>query len=196
MAAAARLFAERGYHPTSVSDVVESLGVGKGVFYWYFASKEELFVDIVNSSHHELRRRQAAAIGDEADPVRRIELGTRASLAWFAENRHLFNLFCFAATEERFAPVLRENEQIAVADVTRHLKEAMVQGRIADVDPDMVAHALIGVARHLARTYLCDASESVEPVADVAVGFSLHGLLGIGPASRGQPPAGRATTGR
>jgi len=30
----ARLFAERGYHPTSVAEIVESLGVGKGVFYW------------------------------------------------------------------------------------------------------------------------------------------------------------------
>ena len=182
MTEAARLFAERGYHPTSVSDIVESLGVGKGVFYWYFTSKDELFVDILSSAHHELRRRQAAAIGDEADPITRLELGTRASLQWFAENRHLFNLFYFASTEERFAPVLRQNEEIAVADVTRHLKDAMVQGRIADVDPDMVAHALIGVARHLARTYLYDQRAPVEAVADVAVGFILNGLLGIGAA--------------
>ena len=47
MTEAARMFAERGYHPTSVSDIVESLGVGKGVFYWYFTSKDELFVDIL-----------------------------------------------------------------------------------------------------------------------------------------------------
>ena len=29
---AAGLFAERGYHPTSVADIVAALGVGKGVF--------------------------------------------------------------------------------------------------------------------------------------------------------------------
>ena len=55
---AAILFAERGYHPTAVAEIVESLGVGKGVFYWYFSSKEELLVEILRSSHHELRRRQ------------------------------------------------------------------------------------------------------------------------------------------
>ena len=32
IACAARLFAERGYHPTSVADIVAALGVGKGVF--------------------------------------------------------------------------------------------------------------------------------------------------------------------
>ncbi len=69
---AARLFAERGYDPTSVADIVESLGVGKGVFYWYFTSKEELLAEILKASNHDLRRRQQAAIGDEPDPLERI----------------------------------------------------------------------------------------------------------------------------
>ena len=30
------LFADNGYHPTSVAEIVQGLGVGKGVFYWYF----------------------------------------------------------------------------------------------------------------------------------------------------------------
>ena len=42
---AAERFAEGGYHPTSVAEIVQGLGVGKGVFYWYFDSKEELFLD-------------------------------------------------------------------------------------------------------------------------------------------------------
>jgi AcrR family transcriptional regulator len=58
MERAARLFADQGYHPTSVSEVVESLGVGKGVFYWYFDSKEDLFKEILSSAQHDLRRRQ------------------------------------------------------------------------------------------------------------------------------------------
>src|SRR5205085_6261795 len=41
---AAARFAEGGYHPTSVAEIVQGLGVGKGVFYWYFDSKEELFL--------------------------------------------------------------------------------------------------------------------------------------------------------
>lgn len=178
MERSARLFADQGYHPTSVSEVVESLGVGKGVFYWYFDSKEDLFKEILSSAQHDLRRRQQAAIGDEPDPLRRIELGMRASMAWFAENRHLFNLFGFAATEERFRPVLRQNEEVAVADVVKHLKDAMAQGHIPDGDPEVLAHALIGAGRHLARTYLYEANEPAERVADAAVSFTLYGLSG------------------
>jgi AcrR family transcriptional regulator len=173
---AARLFAERGYHPTSVAEIVESLGVGKGVFYWYFESKEDLFLEILAASSHDLRRRQQAAIGDEPDPLRRIELGIRASLAWFRANRHLFNLSQFAATEERFAGALRQNDAVAIDDVVRHLKDAMADGRIPDQDPAMLAHALVGATRHLARTYLYVADEPVDVVADVAVRFVMGGL--------------------
>jgi AcrR family transcriptional regulator len=181
---AARLFAGRGYHPTSVAEIVESLGVGKGVFYWYFESKEDLFLEILASSSQDLRRLQQAAIGDEPDPLCRIELGIRASLEWFREHRHLFNLSQFAATEERFAGVLRQNDAVAIDDVTRHLKEAMADGRIPDQDPAMLAHALVGATRHLARTYLYHGDEPVETVAEVAVRFVMGGLtasVGTGP---------------
>ena len=172
----ARLFAERGYHPTSVAEIVESLGVGKGVFYWYFESKEDLFLEILAGSSQDLRRLQQSAIGDEPDPLRRIELGIRASLQWFRDNRHLFNLSTFAATEERFAAVLRQNDAVAIDDITRHLKEAMAAGSLPDQDPTMLAHALVGATRHLARTYLYHGDEPVEEVADVAVRFVLAGL--------------------
>jgi AcrR family transcriptional regulator len=174
---AARLFAERGYHPTSVADVVEALGVGKGVFYWYFASKEELFIEILKSAQTDLRRRQQAAIGDEPHPVRRIELGLRASMAWFAENRAVFNLFQFAATEERFAPTLRRGQEVAIADVVRHLKDAMVDGHCRDQDPTILAVAITGVTGALARNFILEGDGDLETVTDAAVTFSLHGIL-------------------
>jgi AcrR family transcriptional regulator len=89
---------------------------------------------------------------------------------------HLFNLSQFAATEERFAAVLRQNDAVAIDDVTRHLKEAMANGSIPDQDPAMLAHALVGATRHLARTYLYRGEAPVEVVADVAVRFVMGGL--------------------
>ena len=176
IACAARLFAERGYHPTSVADIVDALSVGKGVFYWYFASKDELLAEILHASHQQLRRRQQAAIGDEPDPLRRIELGIRASLEWFGEHREYFAIIQFAATDETFAPVLRRADDVALADTARHIKEAIVQGRALDQDPEMLARAIHGVIGRLARDYLVDRDEPVEIVCDLAVAFGLQGL--------------------
>jgi len=174
---AAERFAEQGYHPTSVAEIVAGLGVGKGVFYWYFSSKEELFVVLLREAQQELRRTQQAAIGSEPDAVRRIELGIRASMVWLDEHRHLFKLFEFAATEERFLPALRRGQEVAVADVVRHVKEGIVEGRMRDGDPELITHAILGVTNELARVFIHGRGEPGERVADDAVAFCLEGLL-------------------
>jgi AcrR family transcriptional regulator len=173
-------FAEQGYHPTSVSEIVSGLGVGKGVFYWYFDSKEQLFLEILRDAQTDLRRKQQQAIGDEQDPVRRIELGLRASMAWSEAHRDHNKLIQFAATEAAFGEALRRSQDIAVADVVKHVKEAMAAGRVRDTDPDVLAHAMVGVAGHLTRTFIYERGDPADSVADATVAFCLHGLLGSG----------------
>jgi AcrR family transcriptional regulator len=176
MTFAAARFAEQGYHPTSVSEIVSGLGVGKGVFYWYFDSKEQLFLEILKEAQTDLRRKQQQAIGDEEDPVKRIELGLRASMAWAEAHRDHNKLIQFAATETTFMPALLRGQDIAVADVVKHVKEAMAQGRIRDTDPDVLAHAMVGVVGHLTRTFIYERGDPADSVADAAVAFCLDGL--------------------
>jgi AcrR family transcriptional regulator len=58
--AGVRLFAERGYHPVNVEDVLAAAGVSRATFYAHFASKEDLFTAIVD----ELLREQSAYLLD------------------------------------------------------------------------------------------------------------------------------------
>jgi AcrR family transcriptional regulator len=45
-AAALELFARKGYHATSMDDIVGKTGLSKGTLYWYFDSKQELFLSL------------------------------------------------------------------------------------------------------------------------------------------------------
>ncbi len=189
---AARRFAANGYDPTSVAEIVDGLGVGKGVFYWYFTSKEELLREILGEAQHDLRRCQQAAIRGEPDPVRRITAGIRASMAWLSAHRDVFTMFEFAALDERFRPMLRRGQDVAVGDVVRHVEAAMIAGRIADADPLAVAHAILGVTNQLARTFVLHRGDDWEQTADAAVAFCLGGLLGD-TASVGREGAGLAS---
>jgi AcrR family transcriptional regulator len=47
VAAALRLFAERGYGATKLEDVAKAAGISKGTVYLYFATKEDLFQEVV-----------------------------------------------------------------------------------------------------------------------------------------------------
>ncbi len=173
---ASRRFAERGYHPTSVTEIVNELGVGKGVFYWYFDSKEELFLEILKGAQNDLRRRQLAAIADLDDPLDQVAAGIRAALEWADENHSWFSLVQFAATEELFAPAMRLGLAIAVDDARSYVDAALRAQGCTVVDPELVVHAIMGIIFHLAQTYLLEGSKPVDEVTEAAVHLCLRGL--------------------
>ncbi|QXC62297.1 TetR/AcrR family transcriptional regulator [Aquihabitans sp. G128] len=176
MAYAADRFADNGYHPTSVAEIVEGLGVGKGVFYWYFDSKEELLRAILADGQLDLRRRQRAAIAGAEGPMERIERGIRASIEWSLEQRVFFRLFQFAATDDRFADNLRKGEQVAVRDAAKHVADAMAAGEIPDRDPVLLAHAMLGVTTHLVQLDHRGLMKATPEAIDSCVAFCLGGI--------------------
>ncbi len=178
MAFAAERFAANGYHPTSVAEIVEGLGVGKGVFYWYFDSKEELLRAILAEGQLDLRRRQRAAIADATTPMERIERGIRASIEWSLEQEVFFRLFQFAATDDRFTDNLRKGEKVAIRDAARHVAEAMAAGEIPDTDPEIVAHAMLGVSSHLVQLVHRGLVKPSDELVASAVRFCLYGIAG------------------
>jgi AcrR family transcriptional regulator len=46
--ASMKLFAQRGYHGTSVAQIAEATGLTKGALYWYFKGKEDLFLNVLD----------------------------------------------------------------------------------------------------------------------------------------------------
>jgi TetR/AcrR family fatty acid metabolism transcriptional regulator len=181
-------FAENGYHPTSVDDLVNGIGVGKGVFYWYFSSKEQLLVEILEDTGRDLRRAQKQAIGDETDATKRLELGIRATMRWLSQNEDAFTLFQFAATQESFAEVVRAEQKLALDDTVNVVKGFIGPGPGSATAALILANAIIGVSNQLSQSLLIERGQSPEVVADAAVSFCLRGLLG----ARDVVPAGQS----
>ena len=177
--AGSRLFAEQGYHGTTVGDICDTLGVGKGVFYWYFPSKEALFAELLQSSLLELRRYQQAAIATVDDPVARIEQGIRASIEFFRENPGFLELTRIAARYEEFSTFVTRGQEIVVADTANHIKEGMSEGSIRHGDPELMAHGILGAIFHFVEIYLETPTSSAERpgLEDEAAAFCLRGLL-------------------
>jgi AcrR family transcriptional regulator len=186
MAFATRRFAENGFHPTSVADIVDGVGVGKGVFYWYFPSKEDLLLEILRDALLDLRRTQQAALEPASDPLQRIEFGIRASLTWSAANRDILRLVMFARTEEAFDRALAKGRHIGNLDTARHVQDAIDAGTIAPGDPIMLAVAIRGITEELSREYLDGSAPPGSELCDTAVRMCVHGLLGVPPERRGR----------
>ena len=174
---ATQRFAEGGYHPTSVAEIVTGLGVGKGVFYWYFESKEELFFEILRDGLADLRRSQHQLIAGVDDPVERLRLGILATARWSAAHRELYGLTQFAATQSQFAPAIRKGREIAVNDTIKHVRDGIDRGVIRDVEPAYIAHAILGVTGQLVGTFIHHRDIDPDEVALAAASVVLDGIL-------------------
>jgi len=71
-------FAERGYAGTSMADLIRAAGVTKGGFYFHFASKQELAVEVVESAFRRMQERTLAAAAGHERAADRVVAMVRA----------------------------------------------------------------------------------------------------------------------
>ena len=89
---AARLFAEKGYHGTSIGDLAAAMGVQKGSLYAHIASKQELLWTIA-SAGAEAFHTALDGVPEAAPAVERIRLALRAHLAVVADQLDVATVF-------------------------------------------------------------------------------------------------------
>jgi AcrR family transcriptional regulator len=69
-----RLFAAKGFHAASVSDIALAVDLPVGSIYTYFKNKDDVIDTIIEEGWEGFRGSMMEAIGTEADPVRRLGL--------------------------------------------------------------------------------------------------------------------------
>jgi len=80
VAAARRLFTERGYAASSTNEIVEQAGVTRGALYHHFSTKDELFRAVFEQLEDEVTKHVAQEALRGADPLEQLRRGSRAYL--------------------------------------------------------------------------------------------------------------------
>jgi TetR/AcrR family transcriptional regulator, cholesterol catabolism regulator len=89
---AARLFAERGYHGTSIGDLAKALGVQKGSLYAHIEGKQDLLYETMREGAQAFHA-ALDAIPDDLAVTERIRLALRAHLRVVAEQLDVATVF-------------------------------------------------------------------------------------------------------
>src|ERR671935_1159477 len=90
--AAARLFAEKGYHGTSIGELAEAMGVQKGSLYAHIQSKQDLLYETMREGAAAFHA-ALDAIPDELGATEKIRLALRAHLRVVAEQLDVATVF-------------------------------------------------------------------------------------------------------
>jgi AcrR family transcriptional regulator len=89
---AARLFAEKGYHGTSIGDLAEAMGVQKASLYHHIESKAELLWEVARDGA-EAFHAALDAVPDTLRPVEKIRAALRAHLRVVGEQLDIATVF-------------------------------------------------------------------------------------------------------
>jgi len=151
--AAEQLFTERGYGATRISDICAAAGVAKGLFYWYFPTKESLFGELVRTMRLQLRRAQAAAMDPDATPIVRIRQGAEASVRFMAAHQPYFALLDVERTDDALASVMKEGSDVYSSDVLRLIEAAQADGTVTDGDPGFFVVGVLGAVSSFSHAH-------------------------------------------
>jgi TetR/AcrR family transcriptional regulator, cholesterol catabolism regulator len=175
---AARLFAERGYHGTSVGDLAEALGVQKGSLYAHIESKADLLWEVAREGA-EAFHAALDGVADDGPVVERIRAALRAHLRVVAEQLDVATVFI---REWRYLE--GERRDVFVAERRRYeerfrslFREGRERGELR-TDLDDGAAALVALSSvNWAYTWLRPGAETDE-LADRFTGLLLDGMRG------------------
>src|SRR4029453_14785419 len=106
---AARLFAEKGYHGTSIGDLAEAMGVQKGSLYAHIQSKADLLWEVARDGAAPFHA-ALDGVPDELPATEKIRLGLRAHLRVVAEQLDIATVFI---REWRYLEGERRDEFVA-----------------------------------------------------------------------------------
>jgi TetR/AcrR family transcriptional regulator, cholesterol catabolism regulator len=141
---AARLFAEQGYHGTSVGDLAAAMGVQKGSIYAHIDSKADLLWEVAREGS-EAFHGALDEVPEDCPPLEKMRLALRAHLRVVAEQVDVATVFIrewrylegerrelFLAErrryEERFRAIFREGRELGNlrADLDEHATVLLV----------------------------------------------------------------------
>lgn len=123
-----RLFLANGFRGTSVKEITEAAGIGRGTLYWYFKSKDEILITIFNKFETELVDRSIEVVRScPADFVAKYKAFHKFTTEFARDNRELSLAFNTLMTEMAGTHTEAERVSKAVYEKFRLIIEGMLE---------------------------------------------------------------------
>ena len=143
--AARKLFAERGFHGTTLADITSAAGKSSAVFYRYFDDKEDLLAALAESFLHDIVEPSGLSVSlpDSPEDTEFFTAVVTGYWSMFKQNIGIMIAVAqLAATQQRFADVQNEFRRFGMNIVAASIRRAQRQGYGEELNPEHVAAAI------------------------------------------------------
>jgi AcrR family transcriptional regulator len=150
--AAENVFGEHGFHDASVVKITEAAGVGQGTFYLYFASKQEIFDELVRDLNRRIRHAMAEQSQHGGTRLEQELLGFKGYFEFAAQHPGLYKIIrqsAFVSPDVFKWHYDRVSERYVAA-----LQEAVERRELGPIDPEVAAWALMAVGETIGLRWI------------------------------------------
>lgn len=190
METALRMFLRRGYPGTSMKALAQELGISAPALYWYFPSKEDLYVSVIETAMQDFLAHVRMSI-TETDPV--LELGqmVRAHVTWQLQQADAARAFDMTMSvrsgthdipTERLAPIVKMEREY-VHEFRTVLEDGRREGSMRIDDVKTTAFAIITLCEYVHSWFDPRGDMSITAVANRYEGL-VRNMVGAGAATR------------
>ncbi len=186
----ARIFAEKGYHSTSMRDISRATGVSLAGLYYYCKSKEELLFLIQDNCFGRVLERLEERLRETEDAVERLRLVVENHLSFFAANMSEMKVLSHEA--DSLAGQMQEQVSGKKQQYTRTVRgilagvQASREGaRGEEIDLTVATYALFGMMNWIYNWYDPRGLLSVADLVDNVTRLFLSGFVAGDASARG-----------
>ncbi|MDR5708869.1 MAG: TetR/AcrR family transcriptional regulator [Armatimonadota bacterium] len=158
LAAAVRLFRERGYHATSMQDLAQALGIQRGSLYHYIAAKEDLLWEIMDRALSRLMAAVEPVVRTPSSAARRLQGAIAAHLAVAASLRDELTILhvelkSLSPSRRREMVARRGRYETLFREI---LEDGIARGEFREVDVKAATFALLGACNWFTQWFRPD----------------------------------------
>jgi AcrR family transcriptional regulator len=145
--AAAEEFAAKGLDGANINEISLAAGLAKGTVYNHFASKEELFLAVVQEAC-ELAAAGSMSVAVDAPTRERLRAALAADVEWAREHESFARVLVreVLSADPRFYPRVLEAAAPFISRVREILADGVARGEVrSDIAPDELALTFVGL---------------------------------------------------
>ena len=151
LSAAEKVFAAKGFFPTTMSDIAREAEFGTGTLYKYFKSKEELYFTLIDEKVEEINRLVKSELSQETSAIERIRKVLGLQFEFIERNRDFFMIYI--SERNRFEWTVKDDLGKGIHDkmvtyidtLAEVMRQGVKEGEFKSINPIDLAHALVGI---------------------------------------------------
>ena len=153
--AAYTVFSSKGYHRTTIDEIIALADTGKGTVYNYFVNKEQLFYTLTREISHPFETELERVVNSEVMPLHKLKQLVALFLSFYTKNGDLWRVLMhemrgfgsdgYSHLSDEMRDKYHKFFQRTIGTIGQALSEGIATGVIRECDPAVTANGMFSV---------------------------------------------------